>query len=165
MDYCIQTKNLFNLKTFNLKNPFSMCLEILPEAVEDIIYKFQHQMKYATVMDDLKIKVEQMTNRCSFCSNTYLTFHTNKCVSHDFCENTFCEKCIRQIIRDEYEMALMDNVDIRHMGSFVKNITEYIECDYCRHLRIREEERENDHSGFDNSDFYDFDDNYNEYYY
>jgi len=74
-----------------------MSFNFLPEAVEDIIFKYEHQMKMKNVMDELLETTSYVNQCCNYCRINFCSTKINKC-STIGCEKTLCNKCYQNEI-------------------------------------------------------------------
>jgi Mg2+ and Co2+ transporter CorA len=136
-------------------------LSILPEVVEDMIYKYHHQMMFSSVMDELKYVSKTLQQKCGHCRKTFVSFQMCECINYSHCSSTFCSECRELEIRQEYEDLLLDVTDeqLRNidMPDFFDNVIENMECSHCIRMRIQMEHSDDE---YDDNDYY----NYYSYY-
>lgn len=141
-----------------------MNLSVLPEAVEDIVHKYHHQVKYSSVMDELMFVSKTLQQKCGRCRETFVSFDRCECINHDVCSATFCGECQKLDVRREYEDFMMDATEhqIRHldMEDFYDEIVENMECNHCISMAFQfqheTEEYDDGYYGDDHTDRYSY---------
>ena len=116
----------------------------LPEAVEDIVYQYNHEMKFKYVMDELKEISKDLHHECGICRDNYFSFNSHHC-SNECCHHSICERCVNNEMKFEFE-SYIDNpedfykMDKQEKQDFFKHIKETIECSDCTYMVITEDE-------------------------
>ena len=111
----------------------------LPEAVEEIVHRYHHQIQMKSVMDELKSRVVHC-DRCE-CDKVYhrnINIHT---CNYDNCHNTVCDHCYNNYMR--YSTTIAD---------FDEEIT-YPLCEECIILDEEYDQYESDEESMNSSEF------------
>ena len=119
----------------------------IPKVIKNIIYNYQHQLKFADVMDELLEKYSYVNQHCSLCNTDFVSFKENKC-SNDCCDKTFCDDCYNFARRNQHNINMfLDDIEEYFNNTPVNNPLFYSEnrdvfrTDLNRHIRERDIER------------------------
>lgn len=121
-------------------------LTILPEAIEDIVYQYLHQMKFKPVLDELEQVVDDLQQNCGICNCRFFSFHIHGC-SNSGCHHTICQRCVNNEIRYEYESYINNPEDYHNMSQEqIQELNEHIfnniECSDCTYMVVSEDEED-----------------------
>lgn len=134
----------------------SMDLTVFPEVIEDIINKYNHQMNYAPVMNELLYVSKTLHQTCGNCQCQFISFKRHECVHQELCDHTFCRHCINHEIRCEYEdytidMCVEEMKDF-NFEDFCDEVVENMECNYCRRIQEQVNVLYDDDDTFDDNE-------------
>lgn len=138
-------------------------LNTLPEAVEEIIHKYHQQIKFKSVIDELKEISQKLHHKCGICNKNYFTFNASTCKNY-CCQQSICQDCISNEMRYEYHNYIDNQEELYDMSSeetinFFKYIAENVECAGCSYMVMTEDEE----SIPENWEELDFEDRYGYY--
>ncbi len=125
-----------------------MNLQDLPKAVEDIIYKYIHQMNMINVTNEICEKYVEYRQYCGICQREFLSFAKNTCYERS-CTANICKECICCEITHEYmfyqepgkRQLWMDLTD-EEQNNLVNKIRKEIKCMNCTYMAVSEDEDE-----------------------
>jgi len=140
-----------------------MTLPVLPVEVEDIIYKYHHQMKYNAVMEELKYVTKTLIQKCGLCESTFISFNHIECCHGDVCDNIICRFCVydeyesnKSYYQNEHRKINEFKYDEDEQIEILDIVTLHMECNYCILIKEQTEFYDMSDSDFEEQEEYGF---------
>ena len=113
-------------------------LKQLPEDIENLIYKYEHQMKMKNVLDELLVITEDFNKTCCSCKKDYCTSREQIYCVGDLCNETFCYDCYIEEINYHHSMEYFEpnarQIERRIDINRPINVNSTILCNNCSNI-------------------------------